>query len=165
MARWQDVVDSEPEFAREVKARFDAGKHKFLGTLRSDGAPRVSGIEATFAAGDLWLGMMPGSLKLRDLQRDPRFALHSTSADADEDNPGSWVGDAKVSGVAVVVTDPGERARGMEKMATGGQAPDNIPLFRLDLREVVLTRMGSPPDHIVIELWRPGQPLRRFERR
>lgn len=165
MARWQDVEDSEPEFAREVKARFDAGKHKFLGTLRSDGGPRVSGIEATFAAGDLWLGMMPGSQKLRDLQRDPRFALHSASADADENNPAAWIGDAKLSGTAVAVTDPAERARGMEKMATGGQPPDDIPLFRLDLLQVVLTRMGTPADHLAIDLWRPGQLLRRFERR
>lgn len=165
MARWQDVVDSEPDFARGVRARFDARKHKFLATLRTDGSPRISGIEATFADGDLWLGMMPGSMKLADLERDPRFSLHSASDDADEADPGAWVGDAKLSGLAVSVTDPAERARAMGDMATGGYPPDDIPLFRLDIEEVVRTRMGDPPDHIVVELWRPGRPLQAFERR
>lgn len=164
MARWQDVVDSEPEFAQQVRARFDAGLHKFLATLRQDGSPRISGIEATFAGGDLWLGMMPGSLKARDLLRDPRFALHSASPDASPENPDQWLGDAKVSGRAVAVGDPDLRAIGMQDMATGGQPPDNIALFRLDLSEVVLTAIGTPADHIVITLWRPGQPLRAIKR-
>lgn len=165
MARWQDVVAFDADFARAVKDRFDVGKHKFLATLRSDGSPRISGIEATFNDGDVWLGMMPGSLKLRDLQRDARFALHSASPDADERNPAAWQGDAKVAGVAVAVTDPSERARAMEGMATGGLPPDDIPLLRLDLREVVFIHMGEPPDHIVIELWQPEQPLQRFKRK
>ena len=79
MARWQDVVDSEPEFAARVQALFDAGRHKSIATLRKDGGPRISGIEAQFANGELWLGMMANSQKLRDVQRDPRIALHSPS--------------------------------------------------------------------------------------
>ena len=44
MARWQDVVDSEPEFATAVRALFDARRHKTIATLRKDGSPRISGI-------------------------------------------------------------------------------------------------------------------------
>jgi len=62
MARWQDVVDTAPEFAKAAQAIFDAGKHKTMASLRKDGAPRISGIEATFSDGDVWLGMMPASL-------------------------------------------------------------------------------------------------------
>ena len=38
-----------------------------MATVRRDGAPRISGTEITFRAGQLWLGGMPGSLKCRDL--------------------------------------------------------------------------------------------------
>jgi hypothetical protein len=37
--------------------------------------------------------------------------------------------------------------------------------FRAEVAEVVVTRLGEPPDHIVIEFWREGQGLRRIERR
>ncbi len=50
--------------------------------------------------------------------------------------------------------------------ASGGQAPPGPShLFRADIREVVLTRVGDPPDHLVIERWKEGEGLRRFERR
>ncbi|HEY1296228.1 MAG TPA: pyridoxamine 5'-phosphate oxidase family protein, partial [Chloroflexota bacterium] len=82
MSRWQDVVDTAPEFADRAQRLFQARKHKTLATLRSDGSPRISGTETQFADGDVWLGMMPDSLKARDLRRDPRLALHSPSVDA-----------------------------------------------------------------------------------
>ncbi len=47
MARWQDVLDSAPEFAAKVRTLFDARKHKTLATLRKDGSPRISGIECS----------------------------------------------------------------------------------------------------------------------
>ena len=164
MARWQDVVDSEPEFANRVLERFTASKHAFLATIRADGSPRITGIETTFTAGEVWLGMMPGSRKAQDLQRDPRFALHSASDDAPSDDPSAWPGDAKLRGLAVAVTDPATRAVAMGAMPGGGHPPDDIPLFRLDLADVVVTRVGQPADHLVLELWRPGQPLRRIKR-
>ena len=66
MASWGEIAASEPDFARRVQKRFDAYKHKVIATLRSDGSPRISGIEADFAEGRVSLGMMPGSLKARD---------------------------------------------------------------------------------------------------
>jgi hypothetical protein len=41
------------------------------------------------------------ALKARDLQRDPRFALHGGPADPDA----GWDGDAKLSGHAEELTD------------------------------------------------------------
>jgi hypothetical protein len=43
--------------------------------------------------------------------------------------------------------------------------PGPYHLFRLDLHEVVLTSLHPDGDRIVIETWRPGQPLQRTERR
>ncbi len=106
VSRWREVVAAEPAFAEQVLRIFDQRKHKTLATLRADGSPRISGIEAEFADGDVWLGMMPDSVKLRDLQRDPRLSLHATSDDPPADRPSAWMGDAKISGRAVVGQRP-----------------------------------------------------------
>jgi hypothetical protein len=37
--------------------------------------------------------------------------------------------------------------------------------FRVDIGEVVLTRVGQPPDHLVIESWHPDRGLEQRERR
>ena len=150
MARWEDVEREEPAFAARVRALFDARKHKTLATLRADGSPRISGIEVEFKDGDLTWGSMPDALKGADLLRDPRFALHGPTVDPPEDDPSGWPGEAKVAGRAVRVGDlDGE---------TSGE------LFRADLDEVVLTRLTDAGDRLLIEVWRPGVPLRRIER-
>ena len=163
MATWHEVVSSEPEFADRVQAIMDAYRHKTIATLRADGSPRISGIEASFVGGQLWFGSMPDARKGHDLRRDPRFALHSASVDPPKGDESRWAGDAKLSGNAVLITDPGEFAAALQALdAPPDQSSD---LFRADIREVVLTRVGDPPDHLVIELWRPQRPLHRVERR
>jgi Pyridoxamine 5'-phosphate oxidase len=163
MASWNEVADAEPEFAQRVQALFDAQRHKTMATLRKDGSPRISGIEAQFIKGDVWLGMMGGSMKALDLLRDPRLALHSATVDPPED-PTAWPGEAKLAGRAEEVTDQAIIAA---VAAQSGQEPPAGPfhLFRIDVTEVVMTRVSDPPDHLVIELWREGQGVRRFERK
>ena len=117
MATWSEIEAAAPELAGRARAAFDAHKHKVLATLRRDGSPRISGIEATIADGELWLGMMPGSRKALDLRRDPRLALHSASVDPPDD-PTAWTGDAKLSGRAVEVDDPAL----LEKLGAGDEA-------------------------------------------
>ncbi|MCW2900685.1 MAG: pyridoxamine 5-phosphate oxidase-related FMN-binding protein [Streptosporangiaceae bacterium] len=165
MAAWSEVADSAPEFAGRALARFEAHKHKTMATLRKDGSPRISGIEARFAGGELWFGSMPGALKALDLRRDPRFALHSGSAEPNEADPAAWGGDAKLSGSALEVTDSGQVAEALRAIGADPAAYGDSHLFRVDVREVVLTRVGEPADHLVIELWRAGEGLRRFERK
>ena len=163
MASWGEFSRSEPEFARLVQARFDSHKHKMLATLRKDGSPRISGSEATFANGQIWLGMMPGSLKALDLRRDRRLALHSAL-----DDPEMPRGDAKISGRATEHTDDETRASfsHASQEATGQEVPPGpFHLFSVDIEEVVLIRIGDPADHLVIETWREGRGLKRVERR
>ena len=143
MARWQDIEDSAPEFAAEVRRYFDTRVHKTLATLRADGSPRISGTESHFADGDLWFGSMPNARKALDLRRDSRFALHSGSID-----PPDWDGDAKVSGLAEEVTDP-ER---------------DSHLFRADIHEAVLVGLNEARNRLVIQLWQPDGQVRRIER-
>ena len=159
MASWSEVEAAAPELAARVRATMDAHKHKVLATLRRDGSPRVSGIEASFTDGELWLGMMPGSRKALDLRRDPRLALHSASVDPPEEDPAAWAGDAKVAGRAVEVDDPAR----LERLGAG-EGGGGAHLFRVDLTEVVHTGVGKPADHLVIEVWREGAGLRRLRR-
>ena len=70
MASWNEIESAAPELAARALAAFDAHRHKVLATLRRDGSPRISGIEASFTDGELWLGMMPSSRKALDLRRD-----------------------------------------------------------------------------------------------
>jgi hypothetical protein len=165
MVAWRDVADSAPDFAARVRERFDAHKHKTLATLRKDGSPRISGIEAQFIEGELWFGSMPGALKALDLRRDPRFALHGPSPDPDESDPSAWPGDAKLSGLAVELTDQAEIEAAFRAMGAEPGQYDDSHVFKADIQEIVLTRLGDPADHLVIELWRPGAGVRRFERK
>jgi hypothetical protein len=158
MVSWKDVVASEPEFAARAQALFDAHLHKTLATLRKDGSPRISGTEARFDDGEIWLGMMGGSRKALDLRRDPRLALHSATV-TPPDDPTAWEGDAKIAGRAVEIDDPDTI------QAFTNEPAGSSHLFRVDVTEVVVTRVGDPPDHLIIEAWHPDRGLRRIERK
>jgi hypothetical protein len=154
MTAWRDVEEAAPEFAERVRKIFDAHKHKTIATLRADGGPRISGIEAEFADGELTFGSMTGARKGADLRRDPRFALHGPSVDPPEDNPAGWAGDAKIAGRAVPAGPVGGDTDG----DTDGE------LFRADIDEVVFTGLNAEATRLVIETWTPGRGLRRVER-
>jgi Pyridoxamine 5'-phosphate oxidase len=114
MATWGEFAAEQPEMAARIRQRFDVRKHKTLATLRSDGSPRISGIEVEFGGDDLRIGMMSGSVKLQDLRRDPRVALHSPTEDPTES--GAWVGEARSpAGWSRPATD---RVRGARSRST-----------------------------------------------
>ena len=160
MPSWDQIVREAPQLAAAVQARFDANRHKVLGTLRADGSPRLSGIEVTFRDGDLWLGMMADSLKALDLRRDPRMALHSATVD-----PKLEEGDARISGLAVEATDAGAMTALVEGDARHEDGAPAGHVFRVDVTELMLIKIGDPPDHLVIESWHEGRGVDRVERR
>lgn len=151
MVDWRDVATAESEFAARVRAAFEVGRHQTVATVRADGGPRISGVECEFADGELRFGSMPGSRKSADLLGDPRCALHSPSVDPPAHDPAGWAGDAKVSGRAVHAGP----------LPAGGPQGD---AFRVELEEVVRVGLNGAGDRLVVELWRPGRPLRRVER-
>ena len=159
MASWAEFAAAAPELARVVRALFEARKHKVLGTLRKDGSPRLSGTETNFTEGEVWLGMMPNSLNALDLRRDPRVEVFMLSDDPPDEDQSSWAGDARIAGRAIEIEDP-------EKIvAINGLQHAGSHLFRIDVREVMLAKIGDPPDHMLIESWREGAGVRRVERR
>ena len=135
MANWHEIEAEVPALAARARELFDANKHKTLATLRRDGSPRISGIEIEFDDGELWFGSMWRAVKALDLQRDPRFAIHSASDGAD------FQADAKVAGRAEEVGSDGGSHR-----------------FRADVTELVVISLGGdPPDHLLIESWHAGR--------
>ena len=151
MASWSELLAAAPELGDAVQTRCSAHKFLMLATLRRDGSPRISGIEVRFAGGELWIGMMPGSLKSQDLRRDPRLALHSAPVDLELAD-----GDAKLSGRAVLVEDPAARS-------VFDEVPDSgADVYRVDITEAALVRVQG--DLLVIDSWREGEAPRRRDR-
>ena len=98
--QWDEFGRATPEIAAPAEKRFREQGFCFLGTLRQDGAPRISPVEATFAGGRLVFGMPHKSLKAMDLKRDSRCSIHSAVASKDNAD-----GDFKVSGIADEILD------------------------------------------------------------
>jgi pyridoxamine 5'-phosphate oxidase-like protein len=155
MPSWKEFEAAAPELAERVRERLDAHKHKTIATVRRDGSPRISGIETEIRDGELWIGSMWQARKAHDLQRDPRFALHSGS-----DEPDVWKGDAKLAGVAEEITD---RPR-VEEIDGDSAPPGPSHLFRLDVSEVSTVALNEKRTAIVIEVWTPEGGVRRIER-
>ncbi|MGV9252497.1 pyridoxamine 5'-phosphate oxidase family protein [Streptomyces sp. NPDC003697] len=153
---WAAFAAAEPGLAATVEKRFAAYRHHVLATLRRDGSPRTTGLEVRFLHGELWLGMMPDSLKALDLRRDPRFALQA--------NPGAGTGmeggDVRIGGRAVEVDDPRVKGAYVEEV----EPPQPFHLFRTELTEVVRTCVEDDT-HLVLRIWRPGEPVRTLRRR
>jgi hypothetical protein len=157
MKTWQEVEADAPQFAARVRAIFDAGTNKTMATLRRDGSPRISGTELVIEPEPepeperITLGMMPDSLKLRDVLRDARVAIHSPTLEPPAGRPSDWAGDAKLAGV-LVAKEPNPAD------------PPGSASFELRLHEVVLTYIDPDNTHLVIESWHEGRGWTKISR-
>ncbi|NED99315.1 pyridoxamine 5'-phosphate oxidase family protein [Phytoactinopolyspora halotolerans] len=156
MATWKQFSVEAPELAAAVRARLEFTKHHVLATLRRGGAPRVSGTEVDFHGDHLTIGSMLNAMKAKDLQRDPRYALHSNPGDGSMEG-----GDARISGRAVEV--PPERFD--EYLEHPVNAPGAFHLFLMEIDDVVLAGLNESRTGMLIQLWRPGRPVETFERK
>jgi hypothetical protein len=165
MATWTQFEKEAPETEGVFRRRLEATGLGLLATLRRDGFPRISPLEPLVHGGEIWLGMMPGSTKSRDLQRDPRCCLHSATEDKDVKE-----GDAKVWGEGRSVTDPSAIAGYLAGWKTvsefdPSEAPGGFDLWQLDLTGASAVQLGADGQHLRITVWTPGQPERVVERR
>ena len=145
MATWGEFEAAEPGFARRVRKLMTTRKHLTMATLRRDGSPRISGTEVQFDGGQMRIGSMPGARKALDLRRDARVAIHGPTHDPAVN--GRWRGEAKIAGRAVEV-----------------QSNDDSHAFRIDVEEVVITRLNAARDGLVIESWKPARGYQKVER-
>ena len=155
MADWEQFAREAPRIAEVFVRRHAAtGNLCMLATLRANGAPRISPMEPGFFEGRLVLIGMPNTSKFRDLERDPRFELHTATVD-----PHVGDGDAKVWGEARNVQDTGLHARFAEDLfqKSGfdlrGQTFD--PFFVGDLAGASSVEFRD--GQLTITTWTPGQ--------
>lgn len=153
--RWADFELQQPRFAALGRERLARPGVVLVGTIRRDGSARISPVEPLFWNGDLWLSMGLGTMKARDLRRDPRILVHSivTNRDGGE-------GEFKVRGRAVPEDDPELNARIAEAIAENlGWRPEagRLHLFRVDLDDVTFIHWDGDTNDQYSSRWPEGR--------
>ncbi len=154
MATWQDLGTERPGLAEAGRALlYQVGVGlAFLGTVRPDSGPRLHPICPVLTDDRLFALLVP-SPKRDDLQRDPRYALHSFPCDDSEDA-------FYLRGTARHAEGVSLRAQVVDQfLAERAQLaldPDDLVdqhLFEFDVDTCLLTRTtghGDPrPEHII----------------
>ena len=138
--RWADFAAAAPELSELGLAGFREQNLCLVGTLAGDGWPRISANEVYFPDGELLLGMMVGSRKSKDLERDPRITVMTPQCDREAKR-----GDFKIYGRAVEVADPRLRERyGETIFAAIGWRPDEpYPLWAVDIERAAYISFGD----------------------
>ena len=134
MPTWGEFADATPALAGFGKDRLQ-GRLAYLATSRADGSPRVHPVSPVISKGRLFVYMEPTSPKGRDLNRDPRYALHCLV----ENNSGGG-GEFCARGSAKEIKDEQIRATVFEEARLIGYDPkDRYVLFELDVDEAMST--------------------------
>ena len=142
-----------PELAQRALERFAATGLSLVGSLRSDGWPRISPVEPLVFEGQLYLGMMPGSTKSLDLGRDSRCLVHSTISDKD-----GGEGEVKLYGHARRITGAAEAERycvALEAVIGWRPQVDALDLWVLDITSAAYQRFDGGSQ--TVTTWRPGE--------
>jgi hypothetical protein len=155
MVTWSAFAGEAPSIAEIFVRRHDAtGNLCMLATLRSDGYPRISPMEPTIFGDHLVLVGMPNTTKFRDLDRDPRFCLHTATVD-----PYVSEGDAKLWGEVTNLQDADMHQHFANDLFenTGmdlrGQVFD--PFYVADLTSA--SAIVIEDSQLKITIWKPGE--------
>ena len=148
MVTWQAFETEAPEQAGFGRGRIDR-RVSFLATVRGDGGPRVHPVTPWIVGGHLYVRMYVTSPKVADLERDPRFALHSMM-----DNDDGVGGEFAMHGRATRVLDAGTIAAAYAPIGEFTDRP--LSLFELGVDDVVLTEYRG--DDIERRRWSARRP-------
>ncbi|WP_067693313.1 pyridoxamine 5'-phosphate oxidase family protein [Nocardia jejuensis] len=155
MTTWTEFVQGAPHIAEIFLRRHAAtGNLCMLGTLRSDGFPRISPIEPRIFDGELVVAGMPGTTKFNDLARDPRFCLHTATVDT---NVGD--GDVKLFGEVRDLQDPALHQRFADALF----AETGLDLRGREFRPFYVADLSSASSvevidgHMDVTIWKPGE--------
>ena len=152
--RWSSVEGAQPQLAAAGRKRLIEPGVVLVVTIRRDGTPRLSPVEPFLLEGELWLSMMPQSLKAADLDRDPRVLVHSviTSRDGAE-------GEFKVRGLARDERDLKVQARYATAVTSAlgwAPTPGNFRLFAVDVLDITVIRYESATGDQFVTRWPSG---------
>ena len=145
MVTWHAFEDEAPELASFGRERIDR-RVSFLATIRDDGGPRVHPVTPWIADGHLYVRMYATSPKVADLERDPRFALHSMM-----DNDDGVGGEFALTGRATLVRDQDVITAALASVV-GVDSGRTLVLFELRVEDVVATEY--PDDRTERRRWR-----------
>ncbi len=157
--RWDDFAAAAPQLAALGREVLEEQHLSILGTLRRDGWPRVSLCEIYFVDTELLLGMMPGSRKARDLQRDDRITVVNGQ---NERIPKR--GDFKLYGRATEVFDEPRRDRfaDVQEAAIDWRPTGHFHVFAVDILSASFISFGEraqalrwSPEHGVEQVTHP----------
>jgi Pyridoxamine 5'-phosphate oxidase len=115
---WAAFAEAAPELARAARGLIERPGFVYVGTVRPDGAPRISPVEAHLVREELMLVMIASSLKARDVARDPRVTLQSPVTDPAD--PGA---ELKLRGRVADVDEPQRVATADAVEAASGWRP------------------------------------------
>jgi len=132
MVQWADFEAAAPELAAQGRELIERFRFVLAGTIRRDGTPRISPVEAHFVRGHLMLVMIAGTLKVRDLLRDPRILLNSPVTDPDDPNA-----EFKLRGRVVEIRDQvlREDTADTVEAASGWRPPERWHFFAIDIED------------------------------
>ena len=132
MFRWADFETAAPQLAAQCRELIERFRFVLVGTIRHDGTPRISPVEAHIVQGHLMLVMISGTLTARDLLRDPRILLNSPITHPDDPNS-----EFKLRGRAVDIQDQvlREATAGAIKAASGWRPPEGWHFFSIDIED------------------------------
>jgi len=151
MVTWQEFETEASEPASFGRERIDR-RVSFMATVRGDGGPRVHPVTPWIAEGHLYVRMYTTSPKVADLERDPRFALHSMM-----NNDDGVGGEFAMHGRATRVHDADTIAAAYAPIGEFTDRP--LALFELGVDDVVVTEYvgeaierrrwsATQPDHV-----------------
>lgn len=151
---WAGFATQQPTFAELGRQLLGDPGVVLVGTIRSDGTPRLSPVEPLFWQGDLWLSMLWGSHKAADLQRDLRILVHNTVSSRDGKR-----GEYKVRGHAVVEkTRSTQQEFADEVSMRHGWSPEpgRFHLYWVDVDDVTFVRYDEATGDQFTTRWPQG---------
>ena len=152
--RWSEISARQPTLGAVADRLLIEPGVLLAGTIRRDGTARLSGVELLVLDGDLWLSMMSGSGKSRDLARDPRIVLNSVITSP------SPPAEIKVRGTARTVTGQDQQARyvaAVREQIGWQPVPGQFTLFLVEVAGVTYigSESGTGAQHVA--RWPSGE--------
>jgi len=142
---WRELERAAPEIVELGGKRLRETRVVLLGTLRSDGSPRISPVEPYLSQGELLFGAMTWSLKARDLLRDARCVVHSAVTD-----PDAGEGELKIYGRAVVAAGD---VRDACREGWWHRRPETATVFALAIEQATFVSWDTEGAEMTARRW------------
>ena len=150
---WSALARGAPTIAERGKRALEGVGLALLGTLRPDGWPRIGPVEPHVDRGRLLIGVMPRSLRARDLARDPRCTLQSVVS-----HPNSGEPELKLYCRAVSALGEPQGAW------WSGRPADDVRVFELVVEQAAFVDWDLARAEMTVTSWSAAQGLRTATR-